>query len=123
LAGTVPTTGDEFRVMPIALSDDQLSVVFQHAEKLSPADRGHYLHRATALLPDVEAQMAPVLRGTDAKSAAAAFVMETRAAKVVAAKKARQTNASRRPGAMRNDDAGTKERRADLNPQSRSTRA
>jgi len=74
LAGTVPTTGDGFRVMPIALSDDQLSVVFQHAEKLSPADRGQYLHRATALLPDVEAQTAPVLRGTDAKSAAAAFV-------------------------------------------------
>ena len=40
--------------MPISLTDDQLSIVMQHAEPLPAADRSKYLHRVVSLLHDQE---------------------------------------------------------------------
>jgi len=39
---------------PLALSDDQMSIIEQMAAPLAPADRPAYLERVAALLADVE---------------------------------------------------------------------
>jgi hypothetical protein len=36
--------------MPLALTDDPLLIIQQHAEPLHPKDRGDYLQRVAALL-------------------------------------------------------------------------
>jgi hypothetical protein len=36
--------------MPIALTDNQLSMIMRHAEPLPAADRSKYLHRVASLL-------------------------------------------------------------------------
>jgi len=43
---------------PLALSDDQMSIIEQMAAPLAPADRPAYLERVAPLLADVEIAMA-----------------------------------------------------------------